>query len=91
MMSETSKRRPPEQLTKVESTLFLDIVIRKGTSIFQLLSSEDQSLLVGRDAFFVLDLRLDIIDRVRGLDFKGDGFASEGLDKNLHPSTETKD
>jgi hypothetical protein len=27
---------------------------------------------------------LDIVDRVRRLDFKGDGLAREGLDKDLH-------
>ena len=46
MMSE-SRRCPPEKLTKVEGTLFLDVVIGKGTSIFQLLAREDKALLVG--------------------------------------------
>ena len=38
----------------------------------------------------VLDLGLDIVDGVRGLDLKGDGLAREGLDENLHSTTETK-
>ncbi len=40
----------------MESGLLLDVVIRKSSSIFQLLSCEDQSLLVGGDTFLVLDL-----------------------------------
>jgi hypothetical protein len=31
-----------------------------------------------------LDLGLDVVDGIRGLDLKGDGFASECLDKDLH-------
>ena len=37
-----------------------------------------------RDALLVLDLGLDILDGVRGLDLEGDGLAREGLDENLH-------
>lgn len=38
----------------------MDVVVRKGASIFKLLSSEDQTLLVWGDTFFVLDLGLDL-------------------------------
>ena len=31
-----------------------------------------------------LDLRLDIVDGVGGLNLKGDGFARQGLDEDLH-------
>ena len=41
--------------------------------------------------FFVLDLCLDILDAVRGLNLQSNGFASEGLDKDLHSTTETQD
>lgn len=33
---------------------------------------------------FVLDLRLDVIDGVRGFDLKGDGLSSKCLHKDLH-------
>ena len=39
---------------QMKGRLFLNVVIRKGPAIFQLLSSEDQTLLVWRDALFVL-------------------------------------
>ncbi len=32
----------------------------------------------------VLDLGLDVVNGIRGLDLKGDGLAGEGLDKDLH-------
>ena len=37
--------------------------------------------MVRRDALFVLDLGLDVVDRVAGFDFEGDGFARQGLDE----------
>lgn len=57
------------------STYLLNVVVGKSSAILKLLTSEDQSLLVGWDALLVLDLALDIVDRVRGLDLKGDGLA----------------
>jgi len=49
-----------------------------------LFASEDETLLVGRDSFLVLDRGLDIVDSVRGLDFEGNGLAGEGLHEDLH-------
>jgi hypothetical protein len=65
---------------KMESALLLDIVIRKSAPVLELLSGEDQALLVRRDSFFVLNLGLDIIDRIGGLDLERDGLASEAID-----------
>lgn len=53
----------------------LDIVVGKSSAVFELLAGENQSLLVGWDALFVLDLALDIVDGVRRLHLKGDGLA----------------
>jgi len=39
-------------------------VIRKGSAILELLSSEDQSLLVWWDTLLVLDFGFDIVDSV---------------------------
>ena len=64
--------------------LLLDVVVGEGPSVLELLASEDQPLLVRGDALLVLDLGLDVLDGVGGLDLKGDGLASEGLDKDLH-------
>jgi len=72
----------------VESRLLLDVVVRESSSVLQLLASEDQPLLIWGDTFLVLDLGLDVLNAVRGLDLEGDGLPSEGLDEDLHTSSE---
>ena len=52
-------------------------VVRQSPAVLELLSSEDESLLVGRDALLVLNLGLDVVDRVRGLDLERDRLSSE--------------
>jgi len=64
--------------------LFLDIVVTESSAILELLSCKDESLLVWRDAFLVLDLSLHIFDGVSWLDIKGDGFSGECFDEDLH-------
>ena len=71
----------------MECALFLDVVVRQGSAIFELLSSENESLLVGRDAFLVLDLSLHVLDGVVGFDVQGDGLSRKGLDEDLHDTT----
>ena len=66
---------------KVKSRLLLDVVVGKSAAILKLLSGEDQALLVRGNALLVLDLALDVVDGVRGLDLKGDGLARKGLDE----------
>ena len=63
--------------------LLLDVVVTQGTTILKLLSSEDKSLLVRWDTLLVLDLGLDILNRVRRLNLQGDGLARQRLDENL--------
>ena len=75
----------------MESRLLLNVVIGEGAAVLQLLSSEDKTLLVGGDTFLVLDLLLHGLDGIGGLDLEGDGLPSEGLNKNLHTTTETED
>jgi len=57
---------------QVERRLLLDVVVGQRAAVLQLLASEDQALLVGRDALLVLDLGLDVLDRVRRLDLERD-------------------
>ena len=75
----------------MEGGLLLDVVVRKSAAVLKLLSSEDQSLLIGRDALLVLDLGLHVLDGVGLLDVEGDGLASEGLDEDLHTTAESQD
>ena len=60
---------------KVEGRLLLDVVVRESAAVLELLAGEDQALLVGRDALLVLDLGLDVVNRVRRLNLEGDGLA----------------
>jgi len=75
----------------VESGLFLDVVVREGPTIFELLASKDQPLLIRGDAFLVLDLGFHILNGIAWLNLKGDGLSCEGLNKDLHASSQTKD
>ena len=74
----------------MKSGFLLDVVVAQGTSVFQLLSSEDQSLLVWRNSFLILNLGLDIINGIGWLNIQSDGLSSECFHKDLHSSSETK-
>jgi hypothetical protein len=62
---------------EVEGGLLLDVVVREGAAILELLAREDQALLVGGNALLVLDLGLDVVDGVRRLNLEGDGLAGD--------------
>ena len=61
----------------MEGRLLLDVVVREGAAVLELLAGENEALLVRRNALLVLDLRLDVVDRVRRLDLESDGLARE--------------
>merc|ERR1711963_634664 len=75
---------------QVKRRFFLNVVIGQGSSIFELLSGKDQSLLVWRDTLLILDFGLDVFDCVTSFYFQGDGFACQGFYEDLHTSTESK-
>jgi hypothetical protein len=56
----------------MQRRFLLDVVIGERATILELLASENEALLVGRDALLVLDLGLDVVNAVRGLDLEGD-------------------
>jgi len=80
-----------ESQDQVKGRFLLDVVVAESTSVLELLSSEDESLLIGRDALLVLNLGLDVLNGVAWLDFEGDGLSGEGLNENLHTTTESED
>merc|ERR1711915_696651 len=69
---------------QVQGRLLLDVIIRKGPAVLQLLAREDQALLVRRDALLVLD----VVDGVAGFDVKGDRLTRQGLDEDLHAAAQ---
>ena len=62
---------------QVESGLLLDVIIRESAAVLELLASENQALLIRGNSLLVLDLGLDIVDGIGGLDLEGDGLASD--------------
>lgn len=59
----------------MKGRLLLNVVVGEGAAVFKLLSRKNQALLVGRNALLVLDLGLDVVNGVAGLDLKSDGLA----------------
>ena len=54
---------------EVDCGLFLYVIVSERPVVLELFAGEDEALLVGGDAFLVLDLGLDHVDGVRGFDF----------------------
>jgi len=74
----------------MESGLFLDVVVGQGAAILQLFAGKDETLLIWGNSLFVLDLSLHVLNGIRWLHFKSDGLASQGLDEDLHASSQTQ-
>merc|ERR1712066_857230 len=49
----------------MKSRFFLNVIIRQSSTIFQLFSCKNQTLLIWWDAFFILNFRFDILNGVR--------------------------
>lgn len=69
---------------KMEGRFLLDTIVGQGAAIFELFASEDETLLVGGDAFLVGDLLLDIVNGVFSLNIKGYGLTCKCFHKDLH-------
>merc|ERR1712192_303741 len=74
----------------MKGALLLDVVVRQSATILQLFTSEDQPLLIWGNSLLVLDLGLHILNGVRWFNLQSDCLASEGLDKDLHASSQTE-
>ena len=64
-----------ETKDKMKSGFLLNVVIRKSTVVLQLLSGEDQALLIWGNSLLVLNLSLDVINGIRGLDVQSNGLS----------------
>jgi len=61
----------------MKGRFLLNVVVAEGATVLELLASKDEALLIRGNALLVLDLALDVVNGVRGLDLKGDGLASD--------------
>ena len=77
-------RTSAEAQDQVERAFFLYVIIGQRTALIELFAGENEALLVGGDAFLVLDLGLDHVDGVRGFDFECDRFAGQRFAEDLH-------
>lgn len=68
----------------MQSGFLLDVVVRQGAAILELLPGEDQNLVVGWNSFLVLNLRFDVLNGIARFNIERDGLPSEGLHKDLH-------
>lgn len=81
LLSETSPPLRNRPKSDNRETHLLNVIVTQRPSILELLPCENQPLLVWRDPLFILDLGLDVINGIAGLDLEGDGLSRKGLDK----------
>merc|ERR1719187_2966836 len=74
----------------MKGRLLLNVVVGQSATVLKLLASKDETLLIGRDAFLILNLGLDILNGITGFNLQSDGLACEGLDEDLHATSQTK-
>lgn len=75
----------------MESAFLLNIIIGKGSAIFQLFTSKDKALLVWWDTLFILDFALHVVDGVGTLNFECNGFSGKSFHEDLHTATKSED
>ena len=69
---------------QVEGRLLLDVVIGKCSSILELLTGENESLLIRWDTLLILNLGFNVLDGVGWLDVESNRLTRQGFDKYLH-------
>jgi len=68
----------------MQGGFFQNVIVLQCPTIFQLLSSKYQALLVRRNAFLILQLLLHALNRVVWIHFQSQRLASKCLHKDLH-------
>ena len=74
----------------MNSVFLLDVVVWNCSGIVKLLSSENKSLLISGNSFFVKNLFFEGENGVWVLNFHGDTFSCEGLDEDLLSTSKSK-
>ncbi len=71
---------------QVKSAFLLDVVVTQHHGVIQLLSSKDESLLIGWDSFFVLNLGLHLGNGIGAFGIDGHCSSSESFHEDLESS-----
>ncbi len=64
---------PPALNLQPQRGLLVDVVVRQGAVVLQLLAGEDEVLLLWREALLVANFLLDTLDGVASEDLQRDG------------------
>ena len=75
----------------MQGGLFLDVVVRQSTTVFQLFTGKDQTLLIRWDTFLVLDLGFDVFNGITWFNVEGDRLSRQSFDEDLHTTTKAED
>jgi len=86
----TLLRTSSQTQDKMQRRLFLDIIVAQSSTILQLFPSKDETLLIRRYPFLILNFGFHIIDGVGRLYFKSNRLPGQGLDEDLHDGCLTK-
>ena len=68
----------------MQRALLLTVGVAQRAAVLEHLAREDEALLLRRHALLVLNLGLDVFDRVRRLDVERDFLACQRLYEDLH-------
>jgi hypothetical protein len=68
----------------------LNAVVGEGYGLLRAASRQRSGAAGQGDALLVLNLGLDVVDGIGGLDLKGNGSTRSGLDEDLHSTAGTK-
>jgi hypothetical protein len=70
----------------VDQRFVLNVAVREGTGVLELLSSKDQTLYVRRHSYLALNLGLDVPDGIGRLDVQSELLTEGRVDDDLHSS-----
>jgi hypothetical protein len=74
----------------VECAFLLNVVVSHRPPVLQALSREDESLLVTRNTFLVLNLSLDVLNAVSLIGLNSHGLSGKCPHENLHASSQSQ-
>lgn len=68
---------------QMKGRLLLDVVVGQRSPVLELLTGEDQPLLIWRDTFLILNLALHVLDGIRRLHLERDRLPRHCIHDNL--------